>query len=195
MKEGVASSNAPPLEVYNNELPRFDYTMKYYTFAALNFLSFRFSDDMMSSMNYDQVSSTLRGIRQRSHPRCSNDLDLYELLTENADFSEKYGKLRDQNWFQTMLVEGTESCILFLTEQIIVPRECTLFFDGTFKARPTFYAGPKGQIFNMFVEANGKVRFFSIKMIEILIYIFRTAPSVCFCLDDLQNRSPLHQTF
>ena len=159
MKEKVASSNAPPLEVYDRELARFHFGKEYHTFAATYF-SFRFSDNMMSHVNYDNTSSVLRGIRQRAHPRCSNDLELYELLTEDDVFAEQYGMLRGRNWFQTMLVEETDSCILFLVEQIIIPPMCTLFFDGTFRTRPKFYATQKGQIFNMFVEANGKVRFF-----------------------------------
>ena len=115
---------------------------------------------MMSSVNYAQCSNTLRSIRQKSHPKCASDLDLYDLLTKDQDFADRYGKLRDQNWFQEMLIDGVDNCILFVTEQIIVPQNCALFFDGTFKTRPKYYAGPEGQIFNMFVEANGKVSIF-----------------------------------
>lgn len=84
--------------------------------------------------NWNNVRSTLQRIRRMNLPVCRNYNELCALMENNNDVTEKYGKIRGENFFQGS-VDGN---MIFANPFLISALEDNfeMFIDATFKVTP-----------------------------------------------------------
>lgn len=104
----------------------------------------------------EKIRNCLKNVRKRARPPCRNPTELNQIMNENDEIYEAFGKFYSRDFYRCLIKAGNYTASLFVVEQIaesVRRQNSHIFLDGTFRTCPIGAA----QVLVMFAIIEEKV--------------------------------------